>query len=428
MQIENIYIKNFKGLEEVDVDVAGKSIYLVGGNATGKTSFIDAIWCGLTGQNMPEAPITKGNKKAEIRIDLGSFVAVTEFTKNKPTKFSLENKEADEEGEKFIKAPRTYLNNRIGILDFDINAFFAKSAAEQVKCFAKISGIDFGDIDEEIEELEAGRLVDGRKLKEAKAKVTYYDKKLVDKEIVSVVEKSRELEAAKEKQKTYREGEDAHGTVSTEIIEARNKILELYVTMYGDNDATVIVNFPDTAIGGNIAKQKAIKEWLDAPENQPLSSEQMAALNDSFNTLETENENIRLAKEGKEIDDEVVKLEASVEKYTEDIVTAKTKKAKRISENITVEGLAYDMELEGFLYNGLPFDKNQINTAAQLIAGLKIGAMLLKDLKILKVDASLIDKVEFDKVLAWAEENNIELFIELVDREASELQLIVHEQ
>lgn len=429
MRIENIYIKNFKGIEEADIEAAGKSLYLIGGNATGKTSFIDAVWCGLTGKNLPEAPVTRGNKKGEIRLDLGEFTAVTQFEKNKPAKFSLELNNPGEESDKFIKSPRTYLNNRIGLLEFDIKEFFSKSPAEQVKYFAKISGIDFGDIDDEIKEIEENRLFDGRKLKEYKAKVTYYDKKDVDKEIVSVLAATQELQTINEKATTYIEGQQALNKVNERIEEITDALYKLCCEIYGDaNPDQFVIHFPENLTNGLLNKRKAIELWLDDPANKPLTAEEIEAKKAALNTLEQDNKRIQEAKDGKENDDLVEKYEEQIEKYEEELAEARRKKAKRISDNITVEGLTYDMETEGFLYNGLPFDDKQINTAAQLIAGLKIGAMLLKDLKILKVDASLIDKKEFDKVLAWAEDQNIELFVELVDREAGELKIEVHEQ
>jgi hypothetical protein len=90
--------------------------------------------------------------------------------------------------------------------------------------------------------------------------------------------------------------------------------------------------------------------------------------------------------------------------------------------------LEYSIGEERFLWEGLPFDPKQTNTASQLIAGMKIGSTLLNELKILKIDASLIDKVQFDKVLEWADNEGIELFVELVDREAAKLSIIVDDE
>ncbi len=141
----------------------------------------------------------------------------------------------------------------------------------------------------------------------------------------------------------------------------------------------------------------------------------------------TINETIRKAKETQTAENEANKLKKAVDKATEEIDELKAKKAKRISDKINIEGLEYSLKDERFLWNGLPFDEKQINTASQLISGMKIGATMLNELKILKVDASLIDKENFDKVLEWADDEGIELFVELVDREAAKLEVIVQD-
>ena len=75
-------------------------------------------------------------------------------------------------------------------------------------------------------------------------------------------------------------------------------------------------------------------------------------------------------------------LEKAIEEQNAEVDKLKEAKSKRISDKINVEGLTYNVAGECFLWEGLPFDSNQINTAAQLIAGMKIASMMLKDLKI----------------------------------------------
>lgn len=431
MKVENIHIKNFKGIDKLDVDLGGKSVYLIGGNATGKTSFIDAVYCGITGKNIPPEPVKTGNKTGEVSVDLGDYIAITKFTKGKPAEFLLQNKVFNDKTDKFVKSPRTVLNSMIGILDFDLNKFFGKSDAEQVKYFAEISGADFTDLDNDIEELYESRKSDKKKLQEYEGKIIYYDKKDAEREPVSVVEASKILEAARDKVRVYREGEDAHGEVSTKILEVSNEIIKLYTDLYGEctpgDMERIFTPGHIPAEGSLLKKQKSIKAWLDDAENMPLPSEKVLELADNFENLEADNEKIRKAKEGKDVDQNIEKYRELIEKADEEILEKKREKAKRISKNLTVEGLDYDLDNERFLYQGLPFDNNQINTASQLIAGMKIGSMLLKDLQILRIDASLIDKKEFDKVMQWAEEHKIQLFVELVDREAEALQVVIHE-
>ena len=422
MQIENIKIRNFKGIEEAEVDIKGKNVYLIGGNGTGKTSFIDAVWCGLTGKNLPTEPVTKGNKKGEIQIDLGDFIAITKFTKGRPAQFTLENKEYTKETERFIASPRAYLNSRVGILDFDISEFFNKSDAEQVKYFCKVSGVDFSDLDVEIEELYESRKFDKKKLGEVKAKVVYYKKEDAEKEVIDVIQMSKDIAAAKTKRETYQGIEKGIQTRKERVTQIDAQIAALLLERDGGIDPVTsqpVKGLKNEIIGG--------EDWLKNPDNKGISDEELLKLETDFDNSEKINEAIKEAQDGKKTDEEVEKLEKAIEQADKDIEKKKTEKAKRIAQNITVEGLEYDLEGERFLWNGLPFERSQINTASQLIAGVKIGSMMLKDLKILKIDASLIDKREFNKVLQWSEENKIELFVELVDREAEALQIVIDE-
>src|SRR5215216_4801960 len=116
MKVENIKIKNYKGIEEADISPEGKHVYLIGKNGSGKTSFIETVFKGLSGKDLPTEPVSKGKKTSEIRIDLGEFVAVTNFTRGKPVKFVLENKNFENKKDQYISSPRAYINSVIGVL------------------------------------------------------------------------------------------------------------------------------------------------------------------------------------------------------------------------------------------------------------------------------------------------------------------------
>jgi predicted ATP-dependent endonuclease of OLD family len=409
MKIQSINIKNFKGIRSYEGDVSGKHVYLVGGNEAGKTSFIDAVWLGLSGKNCPPEPITDGGSKGLIEIDLGDFIARTKFKKGRPMTFELENKTYEEESEKFIKAPRSFMEKKIGILDFNINEFFSKTDSEQVKYFAKIMGEDFSDIDSEIEEIMESRKFDKKKLTEHESKNDYFNDEDANKEPINVVELSKKIEAetykkseydrifngASERHKSRQEKEAQIEKLKLEVIELDKQI-------------------------------SAAKTWLEDPTNS-VDETKLAEMRQELENSAKINEIIRKAKESQTAENAAKKLKTAIEKATDEIEELKAKKAKRISDKINIKGLEYSTKEERFLWNGLPFDPKQINTASQLISGMKIGATMLKDLKILKVDASLIDKVNFDEVLAWADDNEIELFVELVDREATKLEIIVQD-
>jgi predicted ATP-dependent endonuclease of OLD family len=409
MKIENINIKNFKGIRSYEVDIQGKHVYLVGANASGKSSFIDAVWVGLTGKNIPPTPITDDGKRGQIEIDLGDFIARTKFKKGRPAEFELENKTFTEESEKFIKAPRSFMEKKLGILNFDINEFFNKTDAEKVKYFSKIMNEDFTDIDSEIEEITESRKFDKRKLAELGAKDTYYDEELAKKDPVSVVELSRQIDFEKERAATFEKVDNGVKERKSKAAEIRAKIAELERGL--------------EQVDGEVIDGE---KWLENEDNKP-KTEYIAELQKEIQDSETINAKIREAKEAKKADDTAEQLKTAIQTANDEIDELKAKKAERISKSIKIDGLEYNTAEERFLWNGLPFDPKQTNTAAQLIAGMKIGSTLLNELKILKVDASLIDKVNFDEVLAWADDNEIELFVELVDREATKLEIIVQD-
>lgn len=392
MKIQKINIKNFKGLLDVEKNINGKNVYLIGGNGTGKTSFIDAVWVGLTGKNLPPEPTTDGAKRGQIELDLGECIARTKFTKGRPVIFELEDKKT----RKPIKSPRTWLKKRIGVVDFDINDFFNKKPQQKIEYFAKILEVDFSEFDADLEEAIESRKFDKRKLLELESKIQFYNEDDAEKKLIDVIDLANEINVEKNKHSEYHRIKQGVSDIEDQIQELEQKLT-------------------------------AGKKWLTDSKNAPLSSDQILDLEKSLQDASHQNELIKEAKDAKSVDNEIDKLKKQIDCTQSDIDQLRVSKTKKISSSIPVEGLTYDLMQEDFMYNGLPLNENQQNTADQLILGMKIGASLLKDLKIMKVDGSLIDKKNFDKVLAWAKEQDIELFVELVDRDSSTLQINVEE-
>lgn len=410
MKIEAINIQKFKAIDSYKGAIGGKNVYLIGGNGKGKTSFIDAVFKGLSGKNLPPEPITNGGKRGLIEIDLGDFIARTKFKAGRPTDFELENKFFTEESDKFIRSPRSYMEQRIGVLDFDINDFLNLSDAKQVEYVAKNLAVDFSDIDAEIEELMESRKFDKKRLAEAKTRQVFYKQEDALKEYVDTVAISKELEDNAKKAVTYDKVREGIATKKAQIEDAKKQIELL----------TAQIELRESEI-------KKGEDWLLLPVNLPMSAEVLDEKTKSRDTSATQNEVIKEAKEGLVTDKIIEELEDAIEVATDEIKAQKELKAEKLAEAITLKDLTYDVDKEAFMYQGRPFDKTQTNTAAQLIIGLRIASMMLKELRILRVDASLIDEVEFSKVLDWSKENDIELFVELVDRSATQLQIKVDE-
>jgi hypothetical protein len=415
-QIKRIKIQNFKGLKSYEGEVLGNDVYLTGRNASGKTSFIDAVWLALTGKNVPPKPVTTGAKKGLIEVELSDgYIVRTKLAVGKtPIQFEIENLNAVDEKDKFVKAPRTWLNERIGVIDFDVNDFFKMSDAKQVEYFCKITGVDVCEQNQQIEELTDSRKFDKKKLVEFQTLTGFFNSEDAEKELVDVVALAKEIavltEAERIKSASWQQVTDGIATreitVKTLKSEIEAKLLQV---------ATIEAEVKDGYT------------WLDDEKNKPIPNVSLQEKETAFVNSESINKRINEAKAFKQADEAIEKLQNSIQEASEGIEAQKDAKALIISEKIVIEGLSYDVENECFLFNGLPFDKTQINTASQLIAGLKIGASLLNEVKILKIDASLIDKENFEKVQKWSGAEGIELFVELVDREAGALKIEIEE-
>lgn len=409
MKITGINIQRFKKLKsEILKGIEGKNVYLIGGNEKGKTSFIEAVWLGLNGKNCPKNPIhengSKGLIEVEIKEEDGSeFIARTKLKRNRPFEFEIENKNFKDKSNQFVRSPRKWLESRIGVIDFDIVSFLQKSNMQQIKYLGKYLNLDVSDIDAEIEEISESRKFDKNALKIAEDKVTYYNKEDAEKDYVSIKDLMTQRDLLSKKRSNMAKTKWGLRTRA-------NRIKELYAELHALE----------------IECEKGIKWVEDNEEKTPTRKEFQEAKNAVFNS-ETINAEIREAKEAKIIDEQVDKLRKQIDEATEEIQEQRELKAKRISEAINIPDLSYDIEEEQLLYKGFPFSTNQINTASQLIIGMRIAHAMLKDLKILKIDASLIDKDNFDEVLAWSEENGISLFVELVDRENSQLKIVTDE-
>lgn len=406
MHVESVNIKNFKGIESLEIELKGRNCFVMGPNGAGKTSFLDAIWCAVTGKGWPEEPVTKGKSKGLIEVDLGEHIARLKFSKGKDPVFELEAKEADDKT-KLVKSPRTVLNEKLKVINFDVNEFLGKTGAEQVKYLCKVIGLDFTEINGQLEEALEIRKLDTKKLQALKATADFYDKALADKDLIDVVALSGQIADAAKKWETYNKGKLALTVKQERIDEVKRQIEAL------NNELVTCEN-----------SKEQIEVWLRADANKPLEDSDYNAMKLQLQTANQVNAGIEEAKNLRKIELEVQGLETTVEASNNAVDDLRREKAKSLKAALNVESLEYDVENEHFTWKGLPFDKNQINTADQIIAGLKIGATLLGELRILKFDGSLIDKKNFALIKEFAERENIELFVEIVDRENEVLQII----
>jgi hypothetical protein len=72
-------------------------------------------------------------------------------------------------------------------------------------------------------------------------------------------------------------------------------------------------------------------------------------------------------------------------------------------------------------YEGFALDKNQLSKSAIYIAALKLGAMVVGEVRCLYFDASSLDNNNLSKVQKWAEGKGLQLLIERPDFDGGDI-------
>lgn len=401
-KIETIKIRNFKGIDRIESNLHESNVYVVGGNGKGKTSFIDAIWNTLTGKNIPPEPIKTGENDSSIEVELTDHVAILEFKRDRTNKVKSIFKLVSKVDGEMIAQPRTVLNQMIGVIDFNPNHFFELSANKQIEYFCSLIGLNFESVDQKIAILYEERTFRNKELKRLKDNANvWFDESIASREPVNV-------KSLFEKKIAENQKRDNVVKVMTGVTDRQNQIAEM-----------------ESKIATLKTEIEKANVWLEQPANQPISPDEFRLIQSQIDTAETENKLIDEHKSAKANAAALTKVENEIRDIEKEMNDAKESKREQLSKAIDIPNLTFDGER--FLFGGLPFENTQINTANQLIAGLRIGLKMMKDVRILKFDGSLIDDENMKAINDWSKENDVQLFVEVVDRKGGKLEIRVEE-
>lgn len=406
-KVQGITIRNFKNIMSEKIQINGNNVYVLGRNQFGKTTFLDAIFKPLSGKNMPPEPVTQGQKSGSIEIDMGEFLVVAKFN-SKGQKVAVEVQ--TKEGATY-PSPRKMLDDLCGVIDFDLSAFFRKSAKEQVDFIKQLADVDFSDLDDEYKKLYDERTYVNKQVKELEVQAQAFDKDNITP--VDISEETKKLNEKREYNESYDNAKRFFEEKRLRMQSIQNEISELEkrAAQLREEYQSIEIDYDTTF------------SWLNDPANAPFDiSAENAALLAKIEQNKVIEANIK-NKEYYDILCQRLELQKSINTRMEDIETIKR---NTIAEaNLPVPGLSFnDNELT---YNGLPFSAAQLNTATQIIIGLQINLWLLKDVKIARFEGSLIDDENMEYILDWAEKNDLQLFVEIVDRTAEKLKIEVKE-
>lgn len=417
MKVVHFHAENFKRLGVVEISPEGNVITVGGKNGHGKSSVLDAIYVALKGRAVaPPMPVRKGEEKATIRLDLGDLIVHRTFTVKGGDTFTDTLKVENSDGLRYQK-PQDVLNALLGEVGFDPFEFVQlkpdKQAARLLEMvplsidldeFAEKDASDYEnrrDVNRDIAALKAqvaaipfeeapDNAPDRDALADQLTNAADTNAGINREEMRRENERNR-IAGGREQIQGYR---DTAARLRAEADEADAKAKEL--TGKVDEAEKVLNELP------------ALDPLVDAESIR----QQLREAEATIAIIERQKRRAGLVTELKEAEDKA-------QGFTDAMAARAKERNEALAEaEMPVEGLAFALNEKGapvLMYEGLPFDKDQISTAAQLRVSTAIGMAANPSLRVLRIkDGSLLDEDSMALLAEIVRENDFQLWVEVV--------------
>lgn len=428
MRTQKVIFKNYRNVPDMEKELNGQNIILLGENTVGKSNFIKAI-LGALGNGFGKNAVRTGQNSAEVEIRMADFtddhqpIPGTEYT----FRAEIEKKGEQEEVKLSVIAPNGMKDKRksaigsiVGELELDYNFVELsktkdgkKKQIEIIKSYLDQETREFlQSVENKVNTAYDDRTNVGRKLDAAKgflktAGMTADDFKKYS-TAIDTSKLSSELEAAG---KTNQQISDV-----TKRIEDRNERIPSIEKEIKALEAK-IVSFREELV--DIAnKNSEAKKFLEA--NKPVDTD---ALRKQMAEAEAHNKNhatcLALSKQQKEAKE----LEAEYGELTALINSSRQAISDAIKDmDLPIDGITFDQD--NIFYKGKIVDENNMSTAEimMLEAQLKMCKAPGAEVLFIQRGESLGSKLLAD-LQAKAKENGFQIIMEQVERDTEELKI-----
>jgi len=403
VKIETIAINGFKKLQQFAIDPAGKSVEIKGKNGQGKSSIIDAIWCTLTGKDVPGVPINRDSVSAKIVVGLDSgHTARLSFNAKGGKTLVVEGPDGEP-----VKAPATFLENLIGKISFDPFEFVNQPPAKQKAFLQQLLRIDM----EPIESRKSQALAEKLEIENEAKAIERDAEKLVDARKTDRVDVADLVARQNERAETIRKGQAAAQDLASaeataqrviaSVTSIQAKIADLQAQL---NDAEMQYDAAQSALPPRRAELERLRSIV---AEMPDNSEAIANAGEINKAADNWAKRLDLVKASKKIRGDLDAVKAKIEGIEAD------RSELLFAAKFPVKGLSFSTD--GILFNGLPFDSGNQCQSDILRVGVAIAVAQNPALKIVRIkDGSLLDSTAKSELLAMLAENGFQAFIETV--------------
>jgi energy-coupling factor transporter ATP-binding protein EcfA2 len=409
MKTQQVHIKQFKCLKDLNVDVQGKNVILCGDNGVGKSSFLQFIQIALGAKKIPPSTEAEG------------YVIV--LKDGREIKFNVKK------GKIVMEAPGGIIESKKGVIagivgatSLNIDEFVKLSESEsgrkkQVEIFKSMLPEEIqrelanyeGQIAKKYEErTEVGRnlkMFEGSLKKHESYNLLIGGEKP---EKIDIKAKEEQLAKAVQNNETYTRGEitcsqkkEGLKSIETEIYELEERLKSLK-----SSKETLQVEIDK------------IDTWLKSHSKIDVSQLQSEISNahESNRKVDSYYQAVELEKTFKE-------HEKSYEVLTTDIEELRvTVKDTIESMDTPVNGLFFNTE--GLVYNGTPVHIDSMSTSEIIELGIKLKMAENPELGMLFIEhGESIGQKRYEDIMKIAKDNDWQIFIEQVVRGQEKLQV-----
>lgn len=418
MKINKISVLNYKAISEQELNLAGCSAIITAGNNKGKTSILRGLIDRFRGEKA-DIILKDGEAKGFNFIELSDGSKIEWKFSEKTESFAY----ITSDGVRQTTGVLTAIGERYFGIKFDIDKFLNSPPKDQSKQLQKIVGLDFDDIDSRYKIAFESRSEANRELKRIAAQKVKKPEEVSKPNIESL---KGSLAAINSTNKEALEAWEVDNKKHQESIISFNK--EQTETRLKYNDAldaseklkSLGFESKELTIFVKSLTPLRLKELtsLDKPKLLPTI--------EAENSIEKANSALRAFDlYGRDLKDynDWVDLGKAVRKDQERcekaVVSIEKERSDLISSAKFPDG--FEINDSGILYNGFPLNNNQISSSAKYIAALKLGLMVIGEVRTMHFDASFLDKNSLDEVEKWAKDNDLQLLIERPDFDGGEI-------
>jgi predicted ATP-dependent endonuclease of OLD family len=412
MKIMKVHLKNFKVFEEIEKELNGSSVLLVGDNSVGKSSLMQAIKIALGSKDIPST--LQDGAKGIVEVDMEGNPYTFYFEKKKG---NVELKVTLPSGLKETK--KGVIAGLVGAIDFDINEFVKMSDSvsgrkKQVEDFKKLLPAEFiqgiNEFEKKLKNTFDERTELNNKIKTLKGFIN--ESPLFGADLktqpVDVEALNLELEAANKKNQLIKEKESAYEARCLSI-EIRKKEIERLKLLIADEERKV---HDEETINKLYTDWRKKNDLVDVSE---MSKKLAEASEINVKASKAEDHNKKL-KQLEEFEEQAGEMTALIETTRQAIADA-------IRDfDSPIPGLSFTEDC--LVYNGVMVEESSLCTSEKMELGYKMAVAANPDLGLLFLEnGESFGKQRFEDLLKFCEKNNIQVFLEQVERGKEELEI-----